>query len=123
MIALANRSAIVDSERGAVRSKPRSRVQRTTSGALSPMCPVVARTAIGWSLAWQRPVQVRLRQSLKCDQTRPAPFLCRAKRAEPQRFRVDAVGLSLQPGFDDCVSLGLLFGPASEGFGVLLGVS
>src|SRR4051812_48146269 len=123
MIALANRSAIVDSERGAVRSKPRSRVQRTTSGALSPMCPVAARTAIGWSLAWQRPVQVRLRQVPQMRSDPARAFLCHAKRPEPHRFRVDAVGLGLQPGFDDCVSLGLLFGPASEGFGALLGVS
>src|SRR3954447_10120942 len=108
MIALANRSAIVDSERGAVRSKPRSRVQRTTSGALSPMCPVAARTAIGWSLAWQRPVQVRVRQVplMRSDPALPLPLPCESPGAAS--FRVDAVGLGLQPGFDDCVSLGLL---------------
>src|SRR3954471_2268176 len=71
------------------------------------------------------PISLRCFGSLSnpINRARPAPFLCRAKRAEPHRFRVDAVGLSLQPGFDDCVSLGLLFGPASEGFGALLGVS
>jgi len=60
--------------------------------------------------------------TFKCGRTRFAPFLCHAKRPEPHRFRVDAVRLSLQPSFDDGVSLGLLFGPAREGFGVLWGV-
>src|SRR3954451_6239064 len=43
------------------------------------------------------------------DWIRLAAFLCHAKGAEPHGFRVDAVSLSLQPGFDGRLSLGGLF--------------
>jgi hypothetical protein len=78
------------------------------------MGPVVARTAIGWSSAYQGPVQIRLRPSLNViDWTWRVAFLCHAKRAEPHGFRVDAVSLSLQPGFEGRLSLGGLFSLAS----------
>jgi hypothetical protein len=54
-----------------------------------------------------------LRPSLDViDWTRRVAFLRHAKGAKPHGFRVDAVSLSLQLGFDGRFSLGDLFGLA-----------
>jgi hypothetical protein len=46
------------------------------------------------------------------DWTRRVALLRHAKGAEPHGFCVDAVSLSLQPGFDGRLSLGSLLGLA-----------